>query len=154
MGVNCFVVTGWKISQPHRSHVYALTSTAGFTSETLVVMPRTVIRCPRCSPRTLRTARAFWLRSVLDPDGVSGLKVRVYRRVSSGGNIDANREVSVSLSAAMLMVSLRLSRWDMMISSTSSLNLWSSVPASSFRMSCYSRYLPSLLRHYFVHCLG
>src|SRR5262245_52998495 len=76
-GINCLAVTGWKTSDPQRSQVYALIFTAGLTSETRIVMPLTVMRCPRCSPRIFLTAIALEFRSLLEPDGVIGLKLRV-----------------------------------------------------------------------------
>lgn len=102
--MNCFVVTGWKISQPQRSQEKAWILMAGLTSDTRVVMPLTVMRCPRCSPLTLRTAKAFVLPWLLDPEGVKGLKLRLYRRVNSAGKVEIGRVVSISASIACDMV--------------------------------------------------
>ena len=96
IGVNCLVVIGWKISQPHLSQEYALTWTDGLISDTLVTIPRTVIRWPRCSPRTFRTANAFELLSLLEPEGVIGLKFSVYRRVRAGGKMDSGGGAAAS----------------------------------------------------------
>ena len=120
-GVNCLAETGWKISQPQRSQVYAWIRMLGFKSDTLVVMPRTVIKWPKCSPRTCRTARVFLLASA--PVGVTGLKFSVYLLVNSAGKVDTGTAASASASAAEATVSFRFARCAIMMSRTSSLNL-------------------------------
>jgi hypothetical protein len=105
-GVNCLLETGWKTSSPQTSQVYAFTRIEGLTSETLVAMPLTVINWPKCSPLTCRTDNALEVFSLLDPDGVMGLKLSVYLRVSSGGNRDASVGI-LSLMASCTLSFLR-----------------------------------------------
>jgi hypothetical protein len=80
-----------------------------------------VMRLPRCCPRICLTAIAFVFLSALDAAGVTGLRLRVYLRVSSGGKVD--RPVSTPASAALLFCSLRLARSAINTSSASSLYL-------------------------------
>ncbi len=61
----------WKVSEPHTSHVYALTWRRGLTSDTRVTIPRTVINLPRNAPFTSLTAIGISL--------VKGLKYRLLR---------------------------------------------------------------------------
>src|SRR5712675_3287509 len=56
IGVNSFLEISWKVSEPQTSHVYELTNSSGFTSETRVTRPRTVMSFPSCAPFTSRTA--------------------------------------------------------------------------------------------------
>lgn len=115
------------------------------------MMPRTVIKRPRCSPRTFLTAKALEFFSLSEPAGIMGLNVRVYRRVSSAGNTDSGCETSGSFSAAVATASFRLSRWDSMMSSTSSLNLRKVNLRGAQRLQDALRQFLRFLRHHLVY---
>lgn len=93
----------------------------GLTSETRVVMPRTVMSLPKCSPRTCRTASDFLAAS--PAVGVTGLKFKVYLLVNSGGNVDTGTAASGSASLAESTVSFLRALCASIISTTSSLKL-------------------------------
>src|SRR6266699_2478095 len=87
-------------------------------------MPLTVMRWPRWSPRTWRTARAFTGLSAAD---VRALKTSVYRRVSSAGNWSAKLVLSSVASAACSISRFRDFLRVINTSRTSSLKLDSAV---------------------------
>lgn len=55
-GRNVLDVISWNDSSPHESHEYALTRMCGLTSDTRVVIPRTVMSLPSAAPLISRTA--------------------------------------------------------------------------------------------------
>lgn len=68
-------------------------------------------------------ANAFRFRPSLEKEGVNGLKARVYLRVNLAGNRVSGGGCSASFSAVNKTDSLRFSRCDCMMSSTSALKL-------------------------------